>query len=447
MYPISSIQSNLYSYRSPAVRVSSNNALQQQSSIFFGKTNTVSQPSFAPVPAQPTIRTRLNPIEEKKYSELTAFVDKHSKKQLKSLLQNGILLNQNSNDNSTVLDNLYKVMTEPRAEGLDPKMVLKETINTVANPFAITQNFGDIPKTFKNKVVNQEAQTNTSTNLLERKQSMDSVEVEHSSDCVAASIEFNLAKQMPSEFSRFAEQLTSPKLAVEKTIKMKNLTDNDKDSIWLLNSFEVPYKMENKDKVKLILTPDKNALLRAQIQNVDKDPLERSLVDVMMQSTFMNVGSQQTYDSLTDIRGGKFNNDNRGLIEFEKTFTESVVEDKNKTSVTYQTVDNNKVVGYETDFGTIKKQLLDSLAIGENVIIGYTQLDSNNNIVGGHEITIIGAAKDKNGKVIFICNDTDDNISEPIAYPEDYIIPKIHHAGLPQQIAAKYPELTTDKAA
>ncbi len=90
---------------------------------------------------------------------------------------------------------------------------------------------------------------------------------------------------------------------------------------------------------------------------------------------------------------------------------------------------------------------MDSLALGENVIIGYTQLDDSNNIEGGHEITIIGATKDKNGKVIFICNDTDDNEPHPIAYPEDYIIPKIHHAGLPQQIAAQYPELTTEQAA
>ena len=138
------------------------------------------------------------------------------------------------------------------------------------------------------------------------------------------------------------------------------------------------------------------------------------------------------------MRKGKFNQNDRGLIEFEKTFTESVVEDKNKISVTYQIVDDNaKLTGYETDFKTIKKHIMDSLAMGENVIIGYTQLDDTNTIVNGHEITIIGAREDKNGKLIFTCNDTDDNNPAPIEYTEDYIIPKIHHAGLPQAVVEK----------
>ena len=66
----------------------------------------------------------------------------------------------------------------------------------------------------------------------------------------------------------------------------------------------------------------------------------------------------------------------------KKTFTESVVEDKNKISVTYQKVDDNaKLVGYETDFETMKKQISEALTKGENVIIGYTEVDGNNEII------------------------------------------------------------------
>ena len=62
------------------------------------------------------------------------------------------------------------------------------------------------------------------------------------------------------------------------------------------------------------------------------------------------------------------------MIEFEKTFTESVVFDKNILSVTYQTVDENaRLIGYETDLGTMKRHLVQALDMGENVIIGYTQ--------------------------------------------------------------------------
>lgn len=415
---------------------------------------TAEQPQTKPTKPVLTLRTELTTKEEKdKYSALVGGLDKKGRKNLDKLLKTGILLNTKSNDKTSTLDNLYRILTEPRAQGLDPNVVLRETVTTLANPFVITQRFGDIPAQYLPKAL-QTGHTNaipvpqTQTPQPQpqtgnQAQSNDgineqSINVEHSGDCVAASIEFNLAKQMPAEFARFAADLSSPKGYVEKTIQTKNLANNSLDAVWLLNAFEVPYEMKNFDSAKLKLAPDKNALIRAQIQNSNKDNLERSLVDVLMQSTFMNVGSQQTYNSLTDIRGGKFNQDNKGLIEFEKTFTESIVEDKNKISVTYQVLDENaKLTGYETDFKTIKKHILDSLAIGENVIIGYTQLDNTNTVINGHEITIIGVKQASNGKLIFICNDTDDNNPNPIEYPEDYIIPKIHHAGLPQEVVEK----------
>jgi len=429
------------------------------------KTDSVSQPVSCPVNnvantkpaftantatiAPLSFRTELVTNDEKeKYAQLTNFVDKDSKKQLKTMLQNGLLLNSNSNDNSTILDNLHKIMTTQRAPELDPKVILKETINTVSNPYVITQQFGDIPNKYVSKALEighanekyTKAPEETDPKNVKPKDEINekTIDVRHSGACVAASIEFNLANKMPAEFVRFAESLTAPNVAVEKTIKIKNLANNTLDAVWLLNAFEVPYKMDNFNEAKLTLAPDKNALIRAQIQNSNKDKNERSLVDVLMQSTFMNVGSQQSYNSLTDFRGGKFNQENKGLIEFEKTFTESVVEDKNKVSITYQIVDDNaKLTGYETDFNTIKKHILDSLAIGENVIIGYTQTDNTNTIINGHEITIIGVKKDKDDKLIFICNDTDDGNPNPIEYSEDYIIPKIHHAGLPQKVVEK----------
>lgn len=406
---------------------------------------TANEVSQAPL----TFRTELVSKEEKeKYAQLTTFVDKDTKKQLNTMLQNGLLLNSGSNDNSTILDNLHKIMTTQRAPGLDPKVILKETINTVSNPYVITQQFGDIPKPYVQKVL-EVGHANQNANKLTEKVNPNkhhpkdeinekTIDVRHSGACVAASIEFNLANKMPAEFVRFAESLTSPSVAVGKTIKIKNLANNTLDAVWLLNAFEVPYKMDNFDEAKLTLAPDKNALIRAQIQNSNKDKNERSLVDVLMQSTFMNVGSQQSYNSLTDVRGGTFNQEDKGLIEFEKTFTESVVEDKNKVSITYQIVDDNaKLTGYETDFNTMKKHILDSLAMGENVIVGYTQTDNANTIINGHEITIIGVKKDRNDKLIFICNDTDDDNPNPVEYSEDYIIPKIHHAGLPQKVVEK----------
>ena len=74
------------------------------------------------------------------------------------------------------------------------------------------------------------------------------------------------------------------------------------------------------------------------------------------------------------------------------------------------------------------------MAMGQNVIIGYTSTDEDNNIVNGHEITVIGAKTTADGKLIFVCNDTDDDSSEPVEYHEDYIVPRIHHVGLPTEV-------------
>ena len=56
-------------------------------------------------------------------------------------------------------------------------------------------------------------------------------------------------------------------------------------------------------------------------------------------------------------------------------------------------------------------------------------------IINGHEITVVGYKTDpKTHKMTFICNDTDDNETRPIEYTEDYLLPKIHHAALPQSV-------------
>lgn len=409
------------------------------------------------VPLNPAInvsplRTRLEGKEEKnKYNTLLKNLDKDTKKTLKLMLKQGILLNANSNDNSSVLDNLYKIATTPRAAGLSNTGILKDTINTLFSPYNITQQFGDLPKGISEQVrdIYMEQKTMRKTNLLDRKIAELDVNVDHSGTCVASSIEFNLAKQMPAEFARFAAGISSSDMSVQKQIKLSNLADNTLDAVWLLNAFEIPFEMKDFDKATLTFTPDKNAIIRAQIQTLYKDPYERSALDVLMQSTFMQVGSQQSYDSLSDKRAGKFNQNDKGLIEFEKTFTESVVEDKNKISVTYQTVDENaKLIGYETDLATMKKQITTSLDRGENVIIGYTQVDDNNYIINGHEITIIGYKKapqtnpNAPEKLIFICNDTDDNQFEPIEYDEDYLLPKIHHAALPHDVVENDVQMT-----
>ena len=385
-----------------------------------------------PFTSNVNFRTQLSSKEEKKkYKEVLSNLDKNTRKIAETLLKNGILLNNNSQDNSTVLDNLYKIVKEPRAKGLKNSTMLRDTVLTIAYPYLITQQFGDIPERYREAVIMEYAKSQPNPSLAKASD----IDVEHSGTCVAASTEFKLAKQMPAEFSRFANELSSPKMSVQRTISLKDLADNTLNGVWLLNAFEIPFEMKDFDNALLTFAPDKNAIIRAQIQTTDKDADERSPLDVLMQSTFMQIGSQQSYNTISDKRGGKFNQNDKGLIEFEKTFTESVVFGKNILSVTYQTVDENaRLVGYETDLSTMKKHLTQALDMGENVIIGYTQTNADNIIVNGHEITLVGYRVEPNGKLTFICNDTDDGISKAIEYSEDYLLPKIHHAALPKDV-------------
>jgi len=444
-------------------------------------------PNFTGIFTPWKLRTTLESKSDRNmYMDLSKNLDSEGKKMLDYLLKNGVLLKQDTLKQTT-LSNLHKMINTDRAEGLDGKVLLKSTINAIANPYSISQILGDIPTQYEDEVygivkadsLNREkanqtgglvsmkgAYVSSSASKEEVKKELNNI---HSGSCVAASIEFNLASENPAEFSRFAEELSSPKLSATKSINLDSISDNTLDTIWLLNAFEIPYEIKDFKTAKVKLAPDKNAVVRAKIQTKNQDHMERNPIDVLMQSTFMNVGSQQTYDALTDTRAGKFSSDSEGLIDIEKTFVESVVRDRNITSVVYQKVDTvekyspnspnadgegkvyeQKVVGYELSNEVAKKQIMETLNKGENVVVGYTFTDSDNNILGGHEVTISGVRVNSKGEEEFIYNDTDADGSnpkvrkrEPKYVKVDEFIPKIHHAGIPTEIAERdvnYPE-------
>ena len=388
--------------------------------------------------------TQLRTKEEtQKYNLVAQNLSKENQKTLNTLLKTGVLLSDKTNDNSTMLDNLADICSKPRLEGLNASGILNETIEAIANPYVITQQFGNVPeeiapailaqeneKTIKEGQKNQEQGKPLSKPILNEKD----LKVT-SSSCVAASIEFNLAKNQPAEFARMVSEVTSPKYSIDKIVDIDNISTNMLEAKWLLDEFNANYEILSLNKVKVNIAPDSNALIRAQIQTVDKDLGERSVIDVLLQSTFMNTGSQKTYNTLTDTRTGKYNPDNRGLTDIEKNIAEVLATGKGKVSVTYQVLDENgKITGYECDFKTMKQQIYDALKMGENIIIGYTYTDENNVVQGGHEITLIDIKKGKDGKEYFVCNDTDDNLNAPVYYEVNEFLPKIHHAGLPKSV-------------
>ena len=386
-----------------------------------------------------TVRTSLTTRDEKKkYEALSNELDLSYRRKLEFALKSGQLLKNNSNDKSSVLDNLHKIITEERDPGLDKVKILQECLDIIANPYVITQTCEDIPAQYKRQVIG--LMTNLSEDPKEIAAAKWELDNMHTGTCPAASIEFDLATKHTAEFFRMVEGLTSPNNAVVKNIKMDSLSDKASESIWLLNKFKTPHQLNGFDNATVLLQPDENAIIRARIQNHHRDKGERSIIDVLMQSTLMQLGSQQTYNSLTDKRApNAWTQEDGGLIDFEKTYVESVVEDKNTTSVTYQIVDENgRLKGYEKDFATIKQELLDTLNMGHNIIIGYTWPDPDNeNRLAGHEITIVGYKTNENGEGVFICQDSDDDIAAPVEMSEKFLLPKIHHAGLPDSIASR----------
>lgn len=386
-----------------------------------------------------TVRTSLTTRDEKKkYEALSDELDLNYRRKLEFALKSGQLLKDNSNDKSSVLDNLYKIITEERDPGLDKVKILQECLDIISNPYVITQTCEDIPAQYKRQVIGLITNMSDDPKVIkEAKWELDNM---HTGTCPAASIEFDLATKHTAEFFRMVEGLTSPDNQVVKNINMDSLSEKSSEAIWLLKKFKTPHQMNSFDSATVLLKPDKDAIIRARIQNHHRDSGERSMIDVLMQSTLMQLGSQQTYNSLTDKRApNAWTQEDGGLIDFEKTYVESVVEDKNTTSVTYQIVDENgRLKGYEKDFATIKKELLDTLNMGHNIIIGYTWPDpENDNKLAGHEITIVGYKTNEKGEGIFICQDSDDDIAAPVEMSEKFLLPKIHHAGLPDEIASR----------
>ena len=364
----------------------------------------------------PNVQKQLNTVKSK--------LDRETQLILNSLEQKGILSNSDSNDGSTVLDNLYKIATEPRIRGLNDAQILSEVIKSLDNPHLITQKFGDIPTNVAKEISNE-------TNSEFPPQAYNLV----SSSCVVASMEFNLASRKPAEFTRFAAGLSGETYSVDKKVKMSDFASGTADGLWQLREFNTENKIANNwEDVTIKIKPDRNAIVRARVQTSYRDKGERSVTDVLIQSALLNLASQHTYNALTDERTGKFNADNTGLTDMEKTFAEQIVFESQRIPVTYQIIDENgKLTGYTCEPHEPKNHILKSLELGQNVIVGYTHIDENNQVNGGHEITIIGYETDKDGNEIFIINDTDDEIDAPVAVKVDELLPKIHHAGIPKE--------------
>ena len=69
-------------------------------------------------------------------------------------------MNNNSNDKSTVLQNLTKTINKPRAANMDNLKIAGQIIDTLYNPSIIKQRMGDITKEAQTFVLNKDIEGN-----------------------------------------------------------------------------------------------------------------------------------------------------------------------------------------------------------------------------------------------------------------------------------------------
>jgi hypothetical protein len=164
--------------------------------------------------------------DKQMYAEILKNIDKQTKESLNKLIESGKILQRDSNDGSSTLENLYKILKNPRHQGLEANKILAQTINTIANPYIITQYFGDIPKEkVRDILISQVGMKAANDSQVGISTDVNDYNIPSSSCCVAASIEFSLADKKPAEFARMAEGLTNKDLEVKSKIGLDKITD------------------------------------------------------------------------------------------------------------------------------------------------------------------------------------------------------------------------------
>lgn len=371
------------------------------------------------------------------YNAILQNINPAERKRLENLLLTGKLLNKNSDNGSSTLDSLYKIMTTPRVQGFDNKYILSLTIQRLENPFTVHQKFSRVhPEIAANIKNNPQFQPEPGSKMLPVEPTDEISEV-HSGTCPAASREFNLADKKPAEFARYVEGLTSPQMEVKKVIDYKELSSSKIESIFLLEEFKANYKFLDKDTIELTLKPDKNAIVRAQLDMLNPEAMRRTPIDTLLQSTFMTMGSRGTYNSLTDERDTENTLDGRGLNTLEENYVASVVdEDGEKTSITYMNLDDDlKLKGYDYDYETCKRHLKDTIDMGTDVTIGMVKFESTDGSYSmAHITTITGYETNDKGELWFICQESDDEEVGETRRKATELIPTIHHAIIPHKV-------------
>jgi hypothetical protein len=410
----------------------------------------------------------------KMYTTIRKSLDSETRSLFKSLLKDGVLADSRADGGHSTLYHLYSMLTTRRANGYNNQILVKEAVHILGRPYVITQQFAPLSENMARRIL----QVRNNPGLLSRsviqapfKQlTWKDLDVEHGATCVASSLMYYMADKEPAELARHLSELTSPMNAFFEKARLEELSPADPSKAYdVLREHHIKYYVSGPGEVTIrVENPPAGALRAIDSQKVIQNRLKfktpdgkpsaqnpyqdmRTGIESAYQSALMFLATR-TYDPAIDLRDDEFNpgQGSIGLTADEEALMQTIVKDIGGVSaVTYQVVagkDNpqpgeegaNFLYGYTRSFEQITSDIIESLRMGQPVIIGSIDTEANGSIYSPHVNTITGAFMDpKSHELMFTMADSDDNIPSLVVHSAREIIPKIHHATFPLKIAKR----------
>jgi hypothetical protein len=385
------------------------------------------------------------------YKALRKNLSRRGRSHLYQQLVQGRLTDTRTDDKRSTLSHLYSIMTTPRAQGINSKLILEETLRLMSEPQTITQKFGTLKQQSLQQMMN--FYNSGYGPQLAQPVDMNTLRVTTSATCVASSVMYYMANRNPGEFARHISELTSPRQAFFEKAWLNEISPEDpSQAAQKLNDYGIPAAAVPGTNGALYWVKVElpySGMVRALNQQDRRDKGSRSVVEAVYQAALTHL-VVRSYDPGLDMR---VNPDGtldpaKGLEEDRKTLMESIIKDNGGVmSVTYQFTaasrDNQPyLMGYYRNFEQTTRDLMQAIDMGEDVIIGITDTDTTGSTAGrinmGHEITVTGYERDKKtGEIYFIVADSDDDKPKLVKRAASEVVPKIHHAGFPVKLAQK----------
>ncbi|WP_373532318.1 hypothetical protein [Vampirovibrio sp.] len=388
-------------------------------------------------------------------SQIMRALDPGTQRQFQTLLNKGVITQGKSDDGHSGLYHLYGILTTPRAAGFNNRTILKETVQVLSQPYSISQRFAPVGPQEAKKLMAVRSNPGLSGRQVPppiQPLSFEDLNVDNSATCVASSVMYYMADKEPAGFARHINELTSPMNAFFEKAKFTEISpDNPAQALQILQEHQIPYYVSGPGEVTVKVENPPAGVVRATAsQNLPANGPFRNAIGAAYQSAITYLVTH-SYDPASDLRDADVPGEtSKGLTEAEKTLMEAIIKDNGGVqSVTYQAVNNKAnpapgeennsyLFGYNRPFEQTTQDILEALRMNEPVIIGTTDTDDTGAIVAGHEITITGAYTDpQDNQLKFVVADSDDNIAAPVVKSARDLIPTIHHAGLPVNLARR----------